>query len=105
MPLAWLLVTAFSAGALGPGAALVCVLVLAARALRKLDLARQGLVRSNTALAARISELATLHSIGREILSSLDPGRVFDLTLPLERAAEAYAAMDERRSIKALLRP
>jgi diguanylate cyclase (GGDEF)-like protein len=75
--LGWLLVTAFSAGAWGPGAALVCVVVLAARALRKLDLARQGLVRSNTALAARISELATLHSIGREILSSLDPGRVF----------------------------
>lgn len=36
---------------------------------------------------------------------AIDPGRVFDLTLPLEQAAEAYAAMDERRSIKALLRP
>ena len=34
-----------------------------------------------------------------------DPGRVFDLTLPLYRAAEAYAAMDERRAIKSLLRP
>lgn len=33
----------------------------------------------------------------------IDPGRVFDLTLPLEQAAEAYAAMDERRAIKALL--
>ena len=36
---------------------------------------------------------------------AIEPGRVFDLTLPLEQAAEAYAAMDERRSIKALLRP
>jgi threonine dehydrogenase-like Zn-dependent dehydrogenase len=35
----------------------------------------------------------------------INPGKVFDLTLPLERAAEAYAAMDERRAIKALLRP
>ncbi|MEX3564760.1 zinc-binding dehydrogenase [Micrococcus endophyticus] len=34
---------------------------------------------------------------------SIDPGRVFDLILPLEEAAEAYAAMDERRAIKALL--
>jgi threonine dehydrogenase-like Zn-dependent dehydrogenase len=35
----------------------------------------------------------------------INPGRVFDLTLPLERVAEGYAAMDERRAIKALLRP
>lgn len=33
----------------------------------------------------------------------IDPGAVFDLTLPLERAAEAYAAVDERRAVKALL--
>jgi threonine dehydrogenase-like Zn-dependent dehydrogenase len=35
----------------------------------------------------------------------IDPGKVFDLDLPLEDAAEAYRAMDERRAIKALLRP
>jgi len=33
----------------------------------------------------------------------IDPGKVFDLTLPLDEAAEAYMAMDERRAIKALL--
>ncbi|MEX5299958.1 zinc-dependent alcohol dehydrogenase family protein [Kocuria sp. CPCC 205292] len=33
----------------------------------------------------------------------IDPGKVFDLTLPLEEAAEAYRAMDERRAIKVLL--
>jgi threonine dehydrogenase-like Zn-dependent dehydrogenase len=33
----------------------------------------------------------------------IDPGQVFDLTLPLERAAEGYRAMDERRAIKTLL--
>jgi threonine dehydrogenase-like Zn-dependent dehydrogenase len=33
----------------------------------------------------------------------IDPGRVFDLTLPLDDAAEGYRAMDERRAIKVLL--
>ena len=36
---------------------------------------------------------------------TIDPGKVFDLTLPLEQVAEGYRAMDERRAIKALLRP
>ena len=35
----------------------------------------------------------------------IDPGKVFDLTLPLDQAAEGYQAMDERRAIKVLLRP
>ncbi|MEU2771755.1 zinc-dependent alcohol dehydrogenase family protein [Streptomyces sp. NPDC007162] len=35
----------------------------------------------------------------------INPGRVFDLTLPLEQVAEGYKAMDERRAIKALLKP
>ncbi|MDH6463277.1 threonine dehydrogenase-like Zn-dependent dehydrogenase [Micromonospora sp. A200] len=33
----------------------------------------------------------------------IDPGKVFDLTLPLEEAVEGYKAMDERRAIKVLL--
>lgn len=33
----------------------------------------------------------------------IDPGKVFDLELPLEDAAEGYAAMHERRAIKAFL--
>lgn len=43
--------------------------------------------------------------IGRIMRREINPGRVFDLELPLEDAAEGYAAMDERRAIKALLRP
>lgn len=35
----------------------------------------------------------------------IDPGKVFDLELPLEQAADGYRAMDERRAIKVLLRP
>src|SRR5881296_3851195 len=35
----------------------------------------------------------------------INPGKVFDLTLPLDQVAEGYRAMDERRAIKTLLRP
>lgn len=35
----------------------------------------------------------------------INPGKVFDLTLPLAQVSEAYQAMDERRAIKVLLRP
>src|SRR5919198_1450795 len=35
---------------------------------------------------------------------AIDPGKVFDLELPLEEAAAGYRAMDERRAIKVLLR-
>jgi threonine dehydrogenase-like Zn-dependent dehydrogenase len=35
----------------------------------------------------------------------INPGKVFDLTLPLDQVAEGYRAMDKRRAIKTLLRP
>src|SRR5919109_890642 len=35
----------------------------------------------------------------------INPGKVFDLHLPLDQVAEGYRAMDERRAIKTLLRP
>jgi threonine dehydrogenase-like Zn-dependent dehydrogenase len=35
----------------------------------------------------------------------VDPGKVFDLALPLDQVAEGYRAMDERRAIKTLLQP
>jgi threonine dehydrogenase-like Zn-dependent dehydrogenase len=36
---------------------------------------------------------------------TINPGKVFDLTLPLDQVAEGYRAMDERRAIKVLLHP
>ena len=36
---------------------------------------------------------------------TIGPGKVFDLTLPLDHVAEAYAAMDQRRATKVLLLP
>jgi threonine dehydrogenase-like Zn-dependent dehydrogenase len=35
----------------------------------------------------------------------IDPGKVFDLELPLDQVAAGYRAMDEREAIKVLLRP
>jgi len=35
----------------------------------------------------------------------INPGKVFDITLPLDQVAEGYRAMDERRAIKTLLEP
>jgi threonine dehydrogenase-like Zn-dependent dehydrogenase len=43
--------------------------------------------------------------IQRVLDGKMSPGKVFDLTLPLEQVAEGYKAMDERRAIKTLLRP
>lgn len=37
------------------------------------------------------------------VRGAIDPGKVFDLTLPLDQVAEGYRAMDERRAIKSLL--
>ena len=37
------------------------------------------------------------------LAGTINPGRVFDVEMPLEEAPEAYRAMDERRAIKVLL--
>jgi threonine dehydrogenase-like Zn-dependent dehydrogenase len=41
--------------------------------------------------------------IGRVLAGKINPGKVFDLTVPPEQAAEGYRAMHERRAIKTLL--
>jgi threonine dehydrogenase-like Zn-dependent dehydrogenase len=41
--------------------------------------------------------------VPRVLDGSFDPGRVFDLSLPLEQVAEGYAAMAGRRSVKTML--
>src|SRR5205085_1726944 len=43
--------------------------------------------------------------IERVLKGRMNPGKVFDLTLPLREVADGYRAMDERRAIKTLLRP
>ena len=44
------------------------------------------------------------HVMDLVLKRKINPGKVFDLELPLADVAEGYKAMDERRSIKALLR-
>jgi threonine dehydrogenase-like Zn-dependent dehydrogenase len=39
------------------------------------------------------------------LAGAINPGLVFDLEVPLAEVAEGYAAMDERRAIKSLIRP
>jgi threonine dehydrogenase-like Zn-dependent dehydrogenase len=49
---------------------------------------------------------AYLPELLTEVLDgTIDPGRVFDLQVPLDEVAKAYAAMDERRAVKSMLRP
>ncbi|WP_232548810.1 zinc-binding dehydrogenase [Propioniciclava soli] len=45
------------------------------------------------------------HLLELVLSRQINPGRVFDLELPLAEIGEAYAAMDERRAIKTLVRP
>lgn len=44
------------------------------------------------------------HLMELVLTRKINPGKVFDLTLPLADVAEGYRAMDERRAIKTLLR-
>jgi threonine dehydrogenase-like Zn-dependent dehydrogenase len=44
------------------------------------------------------------HLIDLVLSREINPGKVFDLALPLEDVAEGYRAMDERRAIKTILR-
>jgi threonine dehydrogenase-like Zn-dependent dehydrogenase len=47
-----------------------------------------------------------LPALRDDVLSGeINPGLVFDLELPLDQVAAGYAAMDERRAIKTMLRP
>lgn len=44
------------------------------------------------------------HLIDLVLRRKINPGKVFDLTLPLADVAEGYRAMDERRAVKTMLR-
>ncbi|EWT02097.1 IMP dehydrogenase [Intrasporangium oryzae NRRL B-24470] len=67
---------------------------------------RQMFVR-NVGLAGGMAPVrAYLPDLLERVLDGrIDPGKVFDLTLPLDQVAEGYRAMDERRAIKVLLQP
>ena len=45
------------------------------------------------------------HLLGLVLDGTIEPGKVFDATLPMDQVAEGYKMMDERRAIKVLLEP
>ncbi len=65
------------------------------------------LFRRNVAVRGGVAPArAYLPELLADVLAGvIDPSPVFDLELPLEQAPEGYAAMDERRATKVLLRP
>jgi threonine dehydrogenase-like Zn-dependent dehydrogenase len=73
----------------------------------RVDLDVNQLFRGNITLGGGMAPARTYipELLPAVLDGSMQPGKVFDLELPLDRVAEAYAAMDERRAIKVLLRP
>jgi threonine dehydrogenase-like Zn-dependent dehydrogenase len=59
----------------------------------------KGILGGSAPARAYIPELLDEVLEGR-----IEPGHVFDFTTDLDGVAEAYAAMDDRRAIKSLLR-
>jgi hypothetical protein len=79
VPLAWLLVGLYLADRWNHVAILAMLVVAVEITLVILARTLEALRHTNRSLASRVGELDTLHAIGREILSSLEPGRVFDI--------------------------
>lgn len=77
--LAWLLVGLYLADRWNHVAVLALVVVAVEITLVILARTLRALRHTNRSLASRVGELDTLHAIGREILSSLQPGRVFKI--------------------------
>ncbi len=61
----------------------------------------------NISLAGGVAPVRTYlpELLDLTLSGTIDPGQVFDLTLPLDQVADGYTAMDERRAIKVLLQP
>ncbi|MET0433856.1 MAG: zinc-dependent alcohol dehydrogenase family protein [Cellulomonas sp.] len=71
------------------------------------ELPVQQMFGSNVGVRGGIAPVrAYIEELAAEVWSgAILPGKVFDLVLPLDEVAEAYAAMDERRAIKSMLLP
>jgi GAF domain-containing protein len=76
IPLAWVLSVLIAEGRLSVAAAFSAAVCVCAVGLGMLHRARRDLETTNDLLAARLTELATIHAIGREMVSTLDPKRV-----------------------------
>ena len=72
-----------------------------------IELPVRRMFQKNIGLAGGVAPVRTYlpDLLDRVLSGRIDPGLVFDLTLPLDDVAEGYKAMDERRAFKVLLRP
>ena len=71
------------------------------------DLPQQHMFWRNVGLRGGVAPVrAYLPDLLTRVLTGrIDPGPVFDLTMPLAQVADAYAAMDQRTAIKVILEP
>ena len=67
-----------------------------------LELPRPAVWHRESFLREQAVAVAAAHPVWQR---QINPGKVFDLTLPLDHVGEGYRAMDERHAIKTLLRP
>jgi len=90
-------------GAVRPGGSLGFVGVPAGAP----ELPMQQLFSTNIHVAGGIAPVRPyLDELLPDVLSgAIEPGRVFDLSLPLAQVADAYTAMDQRTAIKVILEP
>jgi diguanylate cyclase (GGDEF)-like protein len=79
IPAAFVLADQLRSSSVAPLVSTLVLLVLAAYASSALARAASRLTAARQTLASRVSELATLHSIGRDIVTTLDPERVFSI--------------------------
>ena len=72
-----------------------------------IELPVRRMFQRNVGLAGWMAPVRTYlpDLLDRVLSGRIEPGLVFDQTLPLDDVAEGYRAMDERRAIKVLLRP
>ena len=68
--------------------------------IRRMFQKNVGLAGGMAPVRAYLPELLELVLAG-----TINPGLVFDRTLPLDQVAEGYREMDERRSVKVLIQP
>ena len=68
--------------------------------IRRMFAKNVGLAGGMAPVRRYLPELLDLVTTGR-----IDPGKVFDLALPLDEVAQGYVAMDERRAIKVMIEP
>lgn len=73
----------------------------------RVELEAEQLFRRNITLGGGMAPARTYipELLPAVLDGTMQPGKVFDLELPMSEVADAYRAMDERRAIKVLLRP